>query len=76
VSRALLAQAAVEIVERSEFLDIRADMWLGLAEVLRATGSAGSEVARRQALALYEQKGHLVGAQQAKAILDKADPQL
>ena len=72
----LLAQAAVEIVDRSEFLDIRADVWLGLAEVLRETGTAGSKVAARQALALYEQKGHLVGSQRAKAILDTAGPQL
>ncbi|TMK68895.1 MAG: hypothetical protein E6G50_13995 [Actinobacteria bacterium] len=65
-----LAQAAVEIVDGSELLDIRADIWLGLAEVLRETGRAGSEEAARQALALYEQKGHVVGVAKAKAILD------
>jgi hypothetical protein len=72
----LLAQAAVEMVDGSEFLDIRADIWLGLAEVRRETGAEGSEAAARQALSLYEEKGHLVGSQRAQAILDTAGHQL
>jgi class 3 adenylate cyclase/tetratricopeptide (TPR) repeat protein len=65
-----LARAAVELVDDGEFVDIRAGMWLDLAEVLRDARSSDTEAAARQALALYEQKGHLVGVARANAMLD------
>jgi class 3 adenylate cyclase/tetratricopeptide (TPR) repeat protein len=65
-----LARAAVELVDAGELIDVRAEIWLGLAEVLRDAGSPDMEVAARQALVLYEQKGHLVGVARARVMLD------
>jgi len=70
-----LAQAAIEIASRNDLLDLQAGIWLDLAEIRRTSGRAGMEAAARQALVLYERKGHVVGAARAKAMLDTAASQ-
>jgi tetratricopeptide (TPR) repeat protein len=65
-----LARDAVGIASETDFLDMRADAHMALAEVLRAAGrpeEAGRQV--EEALALYERKGNLVGAARARASL-------
>jgi DNA-binding SARP family transcriptional activator len=57
-----LAQAAVEVAERTDRLNDRALAWLALAEVQSAAGNhAEAEDAVKRALELYERKGN-VGA--------------
>ena len=53
----------------NRLLRLAADTWLCLAEVLRAAGGADAAEAAQNALARYEQKGNLVGAERARAIL-------
>jgi hypothetical protein len=62
-----LARAAVEIAARTDFLDLRGQMWLDLAGVLRVADLPGSREAATEALALYARKGNLVGAARTKA---------
>jgi tetratricopeptide (TPR) repeat protein len=65
-----LAREAVEIAAGTDYFEHAADMCLALAEVERAAGNAdGSAAAARDALARYEQKGNLVGARRARAML-------
>jgi class 3 adenylate cyclase/predicted ATPase len=63
-----LAREAVQIATGTDYFDAKADTWLGLAEILRDAGRDGSDAAR-EALALYERKGNLVGIRRAKALL-------
>jgi ATP/maltotriose-dependent transcriptional regulator MalT len=62
-----LAQEAVALAERSDFLNHRADTLMDLAQVLQA-GRRVDESARAtvQALALYEEKGNVAGAAKAR----------
>jgi DNA-binding SARP family transcriptional activator len=65
-----LAREAVEIADRTDALNHRAKICLDLAEVLRTAGrDAEASNAVERALALYEQKGNVVGAQRARAFL-------
>ena len=64
-----LAREAVEIAAETDYFELAADTWLCLAEVLRAAGGADAAEAAQNALARYEQKGNLVGAERARAIL-------
>ena len=70
-----LAHEAVEIASRTDALNMRGDALMTLSDVLRFAGrgaEAGS--AARDALVLYEQKGNVVSAQRATALL--AEPVL
>ena len=63
VEAAALARRAVEITEGTDMLNIRARVWLALAEVQRAAGdTAEADAAVARALELYEQKGNVAAA--------------
>jgi tetratricopeptide (TPR) repeat protein len=64
-----LARRAVEIAARSDYVETLAGAWLDLAGILGAAGDPGAADAGRQALALFEQKGNLVGARRAEDVL-------
>jgi DNA-binding SARP family transcriptional activator/class 3 adenylate cyclase len=67
-----LAHAAVELAERTDWLNLKADTRLGLAHVLHSAGkTAAAGAAAEEALALYRQKGNAVSAANAKAFLTK-----
>jgi Flp pilus assembly protein TadD len=67
-----LAREAVEIAGRTDFLDLRAGVSLDLGEILRmAERPQQARESFAQALALYEQKGNVVGAERAKSLFDE-----
>ena len=58
-----LAQRAVELAEPSDMLNLRARVWLALADVQRHAGAeAEARAAVAAALDLYEQKGNVAAA--------------
>jgi tetratricopeptide (TPR) repeat protein len=58
-----LGREAVASFDGTDFLDMRADAHADLADVLRLAGRQDDEEEEvRRALALYDQKGHVVGA--------------
>ena len=62
-----LARSVVEHEDRGDELNGRALMWLGLAEVQRASGRPQEAVeATAAALALYEQKGNIAAADRVR----------
>jgi tetratricopeptide (TPR) repeat protein len=66
-----LAREAVALAAETDFLVLRGDALMDLAEVLRAAGRETDAVPFvEQALELYEQKGNVVAAERARAILD------
>ena len=68
---ARLAQEAVALAERSDFLNHRADALMDLAQVLQAGRRVDeSAQATAQALALYEEKGNVAGAAKARGSLE------
>jgi predicted ATPase/DNA-binding SARP family transcriptional activator len=65
-----LAREAVAIAAETDFLVLRGDALMDLAEVLRPAGRETDAVPLvEQALELYEQKGNVVAAERARAIL-------
>jgi tetratricopeptide (TPR) repeat protein len=65
-----LAREAVAITKPTDWLTMRGDSLLNLAEVLRlADRRAEAAAAGKEALALYEQKGDIVSAGRASALL-------
>ena len=65
-----LAREAVAVAEETDAPIIRADAAYSLAIVLRDAGSPiESEDAARRALALYEAKGSVVGAAEARRLV-------
>jgi predicted ATPase len=65
-----LAQEAVALAERSDFLSHRADTLMDVAQVLHAGRRVDeSAQATAQALALYEEKGNVAGAAKARGSL-------
>jgi hypothetical protein len=63
-----LAQYAVELAETTDALDVRARVWLALAEVQQAAGhGAEAEAALAEALGLYEQKGNVAAADRLRS---------
>jgi tetratricopeptide (TPR) repeat protein len=65
-----LAREAVELGAETDCLDLQAEARLTLAVALRAAERAGeASDAVEQAIALYERKGNLVGAERARAML-------
>jgi hypothetical protein len=53
-----LARAAVESAETTDNLNLRAQLWLALAEVQRASGEE-ADAAAAEAIRLYEAKGNV-----------------
>ncbi len=72
-----LAREAVELANRTEWLDLHADAWMDLAEVLKAGKRAvDARECVSQAASLYEQKGNLVSGTRARewlAVLDTGE---
>jgi tetratricopeptide (TPR) repeat protein len=69
-----LAQEAVELAGQTDYLDLHALTLLDQAEVLRLTGRDADAVAVvRKALHLFEQKGNIVMARRANALLKELD---
>ena len=65
-----LAQEAVALAERTDFLNHRADTLMDLAQVLQAGGRVDeSAEATARALELYEEKGNVADAAKARASL-------
>jgi tetratricopeptide (TPR) repeat protein len=63
-----LAERAVEVAERSDWLNIRARTWLALAEGRQANGQpVEAEAAVATALRLYEAKGNVAAAARLRA---------
>src|SRR5207249_435507 len=61
-----LAREAVTLSEATEAPSLRADVLLGLAEVLRHCGRAGEAAgSAKHALELFEEKGNVVAADTA-----------
>jgi tetratricopeptide (TPR) repeat protein len=66
-----LAREAVGFAAESDFLDAHGDALRDLAEVHRIAGRADdARSALEQALQLYEQKGNVVSAGKARALLE------
>jgi hypothetical protein len=60
------------LLEGSDGLDVRGDVLVNRAEVLRIAGRIEDARAdTRKALALYEQKGNAVSAARARVALDE-----
>jgi ATP/maltotriose-dependent transcriptional regulator MalT len=70
-----LARDASAMAERTDYLELRAEALVALAEVLHiADNSKGSASALEKAIRLYEQKGNVVAAERSRSQL--AEPQL
>jgi tetratricopeptide (TPR) repeat protein len=64
------ARAAVEIAETTDMINVRADAYADLAEVLgRASRRQEASEALREAIALYERKGNIVQMKGATELL-------
>jgi class 3 adenylate cyclase len=67
-----LAREAVQLIERTDYLDQHADALVGLAEILHLSDQSGpAETSARKALQLYERKGNVVSAGRVKAFLEQ-----
>jgi class 3 adenylate cyclase/tetratricopeptide (TPR) repeat protein len=67
-----LTDEAVELLRGSDWLDLRGDVQLDRAEVLRISGRAEeARASATEALRLYEQKGNIVSAERAQAVSDE-----
>jgi tetratricopeptide (TPR) repeat protein len=67
-----LARDAVAFAERSDFLNVHGDALVTLAEILERTDRAdGAAEALRGAVGLYEEKGNVVSAGNARMILER-----
>jgi hypothetical protein len=71
VEAELLAFQAVALAERTDFVTFHADALSDLAHVLQAAGRAGpASAAAAEAVRLYERKGNVVAATEARSRLD------
>jgi class 3 adenylate cyclase/tetratricopeptide (TPR) repeat protein len=69
-----LVDEAVELSEATDFLNMQADVLLDRAEVLRLAGRANeTRPSVEGSIALYEQKGNVVAATHARALLSELD---
>jgi ATP/maltotriose-dependent transcriptional regulator MalT len=67
-----LARDAVAFAEHSDFLNVHGDALVTLAEILERTDRAdGAAEALRGAVGLYEEKGNVVSAGNARMILER-----
>ena len=70
-----LAHEAVRLIAATDLLSHHGDALLDLADVLRACGRVDEgRQAAREALALYERKGNVAGARQARAVTGEPVP--
>jgi hypothetical protein len=64
------AREGVALAEATEFVDLRGESLLALAEILRLAGRNDEAAdATRQALAIWEAKGNVVHAERARVLL-------
>jgi ATP/maltotriose-dependent transcriptional regulator MalT len=71
-----LAREGKEMIEKTEYVTVRADALLDLAEVLHLAGKADKAVgAAEGALALFEAKGNVVKAERTRALVANLSPQ-
>jgi len=64
-----LAREAVTLAKATDLLNLRADAWLNLADVLRRAGHTAEAVgAAEETVVLYERKGNLASASNARAL--------
>jgi hypothetical protein len=69
VAAVTLAERAVALADTKDRPDMRARIWLALAEVRRAAGQAAeADAATARAIELYEWKGNIAGAARVRAI--------
>lgn len=68
-----LAREAVELAERTDFVNLHGDALMSLAEVLRLAGRP-TDAATAAAVRLYEQKGNLIAATRVRAAVEAASP--
>ena len=64
-----LARHAVDLFSGTDYIERSADARLTLAQILRAEGDPGADAVASEALAMFEQKGNLVGAGWVRAFL-------
>jgi class 3 adenylate cyclase/tetratricopeptide (TPR) repeat protein len=65
-----LAREAVALIDRTDFLLDRAEVWMDLAEILHASCRTGEAAAAlTEALELHERKGNVVSAERTRALL-------
>jgi tetratricopeptide (TPR) repeat protein len=70
-----IAREALAMAERTDYLELRAEALVALAEVLHIAGSSkDSASALEKAIRLYEQKGNVVAAERGRSRL--AEPEL
>ena len=70
-----VAREAVALADTTDFLELRGDCRVALADVLRRAGHEdGAAEALGEALALYEQKGNIVSAERVRALLAPLSP--
>ncbi|HEX6679837.1 MAG TPA: AAA family ATPase [Gaiellaceae bacterium] len=68
-----IGREAVEIADRTDYFELRADARLDLAEALRTAGSrADAATTAQEALEIYERKGNLIGARNARSLIESA----
>ena len=66
-----LAREALELLEPTDFIDLRADVYDALAEVLLGAGRVDEAVAAvEEAIALHDRKGNVVSAARSRSALD------
>jgi class 3 adenylate cyclase/tetratricopeptide (TPR) repeat protein len=66
-----LARAAVSVIDQTDYIKNRGDARMSLAYVLRKAGRAGeAATVLREALELYERKGDVADASEARAALE------
>ena len=69
-----MARAAVELAAPTDFLYIRGNTWMSLAEVLRLAGRGEeANAALREALAIYERHENLPMIERVRSLLSDAD---
>src|SRR5262249_59661668 len=67
-----LSGDAVRLLEGSDGIDVRGDVFMNRAEVLQMADRLEEAIADvNEALALYEQKGNAVSAERAREALDE-----
>ena len=67
-----LAREALTLLEPTDFIDLQADAFDALADVLRTAGRRDDAVAAvERALALHERKGNVVSAERSRSMLEE-----
>jgi tetratricopeptide (TPR) repeat protein len=67
-----LAHEALDLLEPTDFVGLKADAFDALADVHRSAGQVDDAVAAvEQALALHEQKGNVVSAERSRSVLNE-----